>query len=285
MLYFEPNETTLMIRKILATLLLGAAFISARAASVDTVLVPSAAMHKNVKCVVIAPAHVKSLKGLHVVYLLNGYSGNHSDYAHHMAPYLKAQADARRWIFVCPDGNNSWYWDSPVDSNYRYETFISTELPAYVDAHYATIANRTGRAITGLSMGGHGALWNALRHPDMFGAVGSMSGGVDVRPFPQNWEVAKRLGPLDTAAHNWDKWTVMEQASSLKNGQIAIIFDCGVRDFFYEVNKALHAKLLAMGVNHDYIERPGEHNWEYWGNSIQFQLLFFSHYFDNAAAK
>ncbi|HEY0272285.1 MAG TPA: alpha/beta hydrolase family protein [Chitinophaga sp.] len=268
----------------LRILLLACLCGNARAARVDTVLVPSAAMHKSVKCVVITPdgRAAGTPQALRVIYLLNGHSGNHSDYVRHMAAYLEQQADLHHWLFVCPDGNNSWYWDSPVDSNFRYETFISKELPAYIDAHHATLANRSGRAITGLSMGGHGALFNAIRHPDVFGAVGSMSGGVDIRPFPDNWDIAKRIGKLDSAAHNWDAYTVMEQLSRLQPGALAITFDCGVKDFFHTVNRNLHEKLLAMGIDHDYTERPGEHNWDYWDNSIQFQLLFFQHYFASA---
>jgi S-formylglutathione hydrolase FrmB len=63
-----------------------------------------------------------------------------------------------------------------------------------VDNNYSTLKSPKGRAITGLSMGGHGALYLAIKHPDVFGATGSMSGGVDIRPFPFNWDLAKRLG-------------------------------------------------------------------------------------------
>ena len=74
----------------------------------------------------------------------------------------------------------SWYWNSPVDPKSQYETFISDELIKAIDSKYKTIKNRTGRAITGLSMGGHGALYLAIKHQDVFGAAGSMSGGVDI---------------------------------------------------------------------------------------------------------
>ena len=52
--------------------------------------------------------------------------------------------------------------------------------------HISAIPEKRGRAITGLSMGGHGALWNAIRHKDVFGAAGSTSGGVDIRPERQS---------------------------------------------------------------------------------------------------
>ena len=97
-------------------------------------------------------------------------------------------------IFVCPDGENSWYWDSPINPSSQFETFVSQELPDWVDAHYPTLPSREGRAVAGLSMGGHGALWTAVRHKDRFGAVGSVSGGVDIRPFPDSWEMKAQLG-------------------------------------------------------------------------------------------
>jgi S-formylglutathione hydrolase FrmB len=84
-------------------------------------------------------------------------------------PELKTYADEYKVLIVCPDGgNSSWYFDSPVDSTMKYETYIGKEVPDYIDAHYKTIKNRTARAITGLSMGGHGALFIAFRHSNFW---------------------------------------------------------------------------------------------------------------------
>ena len=66
---------------------------------------------------------------------------------------------------------------------------------------------------------------------------------------------------------------------SLHNGDLKIIFYCGVSDFFINVNRARHQKLVDKKIDHDYIERPGEHNWNYWNNSVQYQLLFFHNFF------
>jgi S-formylglutathione hydrolase FrmB len=61
---------------------------------------------------------------------------------------------------------------------------------------------------------------------------------------------------------------------------LAMIIDCGVDDFFFQVNEALHKKLLDKKIPHDYINRPGKHDWKYWTNAIAYQLLFFHRYFD-----
>ena len=250
------------------------------AAAVDTILIYSNSMHKNVKCIVIKPeAYRNKTKHLPVVYLLHGYSGDYSNWIL-KAPDLLKTIDENKMLVVCPDGAyGSWYFDSPVDSSMKYETNVATEIPAYIDAHYRTIKDRKARAITGLSMGGHGALYLAIRHKDFFGAAGSMSGGVDFRPFPDNWDIKKYLGDFATHADNWNNNVVINLVDQLQNNDLNIIFDCGVDDFFIDVNRNLHKKLLDKKIDHDYIERPGAHNWEYWNNSVKYQLLYFKEFF------
>ena len=160
------------------------ACLGLQAAQVDTLLVRSESMNKDIKTVLIRPD--KAVKGekCPVVYLLHGYNGHYKTWIQ-VRPDLPEMADRDGIIFVCPDGgHNSWYWDSPLVKEYRYETFVTQELISYIDKHYATIADRSKRAITGLSMGGHGAMWLAIRHQELFGAAGSTSGGLDIRPFP-----------------------------------------------------------------------------------------------------
>ena len=264
------------LKILFATALLFAAG-TMRAAVVDTLAVYSDGIKKNVQVVVITPD--KPAEACPTVYLLHGHGGNAKAWIT-IKPELKEIADREGMIFVCPDGNNSWYWDSPVNPAYRYETFVSKELIQYIDTHYPTRADRTGRAITGLSMGGHGAMWLALRHKDMFGAVASMSGGLDIRPFPNNWGMALLLGAEGENQSVWDEHTAINQISRLKNGDLAILFDCGYDDFFFEVNNDFHKKLLKYKIQHDFIVRPGAHNADYWKNSIDYQLLFFKKFFE-----
>ena len=251
-------------QKIICGCVLIAVSFCSKAAGVDTALIYSKCMHKNVKCVVIMPsAYQTDTTHLPVLYLLHGWSGNYSDWLL-KDPDLLNDVDKNGFIVVCPDGNyDSWYLNSPVDTTIKYETNVALEIPAYIDAHYRTIASRNARAITGLSMGGHGALYLAIKHKDIFGAAGSMSGGVDFRPFPENWGIKKYLGDYNSNKENWDKNVVVNLVDSLQNGELKIIFDCGVSDFFIEVNRNLHQKLLDKKIDHDYAERPGEHNWTY----------------------
>jgi S-formylglutathione hydrolase FrmB len=267
------------VSKYIVSVLLALIFAQAiHAAIIDTVNTTSASMKKTIKAVVILPDDYKDAQALPVVYLLHGYSGNYADWITKAKGFEKA-ADLYQVIIVCPDGNNSWYWDSPVDSNFKYETYVSKELVSWIDSKYKTIRNKKGRAITGLSMGGHGALYLALRHQDVFGAAGSMSGGVDIRPFPNNWDMALRLGKYADHPQIWEQYTVINMLNLLQPNSLALIIDCGTEDFFFKVNENLHAQLLYRNIPHDYITRPGAHNWNYWTNAIQYQLLFMNNYF------
>jgi S-formylglutathione hydrolase FrmB len=256
--------------------------IHAMAGTVDTIAIQSVFLKKTSKVVVIQPSHAaKKGASYPVVYLLHGYSDNYAQWIH-TAPQLAQTADALKIIFVCPDGGyGSWYFDSPIDSSIRYESYITKELVPYVDAHYATKAQPNYRAITGLSMGGHGALYLAIKHSEIFGAAGSTSGAVDFTPFPDNWDLKKSLGNFDEYKESWINHTVLHLVDNLQNNQLALIIDCGMDDFFMPVNNALHEKLLKLKINHDFIVRPGEHNHDYWRSSIDYQILFFSKYFNN----
>lgn len=252
------------------------------AAKVDTVKVYSHSMKKEIKTVVVTPAHDTLSEKLPAVYLLHGYSGNYGSWVNDGSDEVKALSDRHDVIVVCPDGAfGSWYFDSPLDSAFMYETFVSKELVEWVDAHYNTIPSREGRAVTGLSMGGHGGLYLGFRHQDVFGACGSMSGGVDIRPFPDNWDIARRLGKQSEFPKNWEANTVINQLHLLTPGAVKIIIDCGTEDFFYDVNVKLHRELLYRNIPHDFISRPGGHNWAYWANAVKYQFLYFSEYFQS----
>ncbi|WP_066219981.1 alpha/beta hydrolase [Formosa haliotis] len=257
--------------------------ISVYAAKVDTLLVRSHVMNKTIKNVVITPdLYTANKQAYPVVYLLHGAGGNHKAWLG-KSPQIKDYADEYNVIIVCPDGDKtSWYFDSPIDDTMKYETYIAKELVLKIDQTYHTRSDAKFRAITGYSMGGHGALYLAFKHQDVWGATASMSGGVDLRPFPLRWDIAKRLGTYAENKTVWEDHSVINMTHLLDGKQLKILFDCGVDDFFYDANVRLHKKLVQRNIPHDYIERPGGHTNAYWANSIQYQMLFFSNYFKNS---
>ncbi len=274
------------MKKLFLSMLMLAMVSVAMAGTTDTLQVRSEKMNRDILVFVTTPAITKENKNKRfpVVYLLHGYSDNGSKW-YSLKPNLADIADRMQMIFVCPSANNSWYFDSPLKADMQFETFCSKELIAFIDAEYPTIADRSKRAVTGLSMGGHGALYLSIRHKDVFGAAAAMSGGVDIRPFPLNWELPNTLGEMASNRQIWDEHSVMEVVKTLKNRELAITFDCGESDFFIEVNKALHNRMLSLGIDHDFTTRPGGHTNEYWKNALDYHLFFFKKFFDGEMMK
>lgn len=273
-----------MKRRVLLLTLVLSISASAWSASVDSISVTSKAMNKTFSCVVIKPDTYKKSKYRQypVVYLLHGYGGGFSNWIIRV-PELKDLADREQLLIVCPEGaSSSWYWDSPIDSTQRFETYVSQEVPDHIDRQYRTIANRNGRAITGLSMGGHGGIFLGFRHADRFGACGSMSGAVDLSFSRNKYDISKRIGDTLSQAQNWYLFSAIGALDTPPREALAVIVDCGLQDYFIQANRNLHEKMMKQGLPHDYIERPGKHDWNYWRNAVPYQMLFFSRYFKQA---
>ncbi|RYD95556.1 MAG: esterase family protein [Sphingobacteriales bacterium] len=282
---FKPHQFRIKRQVAIVVVLLFSVIQNTQAAKVDTVKTYSDAMHKTIKAVVITPDDYNPTKKYPVLYILHGYGGNYGGWVDDF-PVVKPMADQYNMIMVCADGAvSSWYFDSPVDKSWKYETYVTTELVGWIDKHYSTTQNKSGRAIMGLSMGGHGALYLTMKHQSVFGAAGSMSGGVDIRPFPNNWDISKRLGTLEQQPKNWEDNTVINLVGLLKpDNHPALLIDCGTKDFFYNVNVAFHEKLLKNNISHDFTVRDGGHDVAYWSNSINYQLLFMHLFFEKGQA-
>ena len=253
----------------------------------DTIEVMSQAMGRTIKNTVIVPAeYFDSTQATYpVLYLLHGAQGCYNDWPRRAN--LDELTNQHRIIIVCPDGQDSWYFDSPVDPKMQFETYVSKELVEYIDSHYRTRPNRYMRAITGLSMGGHGALFLAFRHPDVFWSCGSMSGCMDITQYPDSWHIKDRLGNRDDNLQRWRDHAVCNLVDQVKDSPLKpaqnIIFDDGLNDIFIKNNIALHEQLVEKGIDHDFTVRPGRHSWDYWVNSLDYHLLFFDKAFARGA--
>ena len=260
-------------------LIVQAVFSFAQPATVDTVSFYSKALQNNTKAVVIKPLAYLSKQSFPVLYLLHGYSGDYRNWITKV-PLIKDYATTYNMIVVCPDGENSWYVNEPGSNKNQFENFISTELVNYIDKNYATLTDKNHRAISGLSMGGHGALTLATKHPQVFGAAGSMSGAVDMLALKSKYNTNLIAGDSSVTHFKWKNHSALELMDSTRAKELTLIIDCGVEDIFIEHNRSLHQKLLTQKIKHDYIERAGGHNWYYWENSLPYQMLFFKRYFD-----
>lgn len=222
---------------------------------------------------VFKPANYKKGEKLPVIFLLHGYSGNYKQW--HNIMDAQKYANTYNFIIVCPDGLfSSWYLNSPVKPDWQYENFFFDEL-------YPDIKNKYGVDdrnifISGLSMGGHGALYLFIKRPELFSGAGSTSGGIKLSDGFGKFGLGDLLGNPPANDELWQKFSVYSNIDKLKGNPKPIIFDCGADDFFYQSNNQLKQKCDSLKLNVTYISQPGTHNKVYWAKSIQQQFEFFN---------
>lgn len=246
--------------------------------------IPSRAVAREMKMNVVLPDSYQknALKKYPVVYVLHGHGDNELGWAQKTP--LEELVDQYQVIVVCPNGLVTWYFNSYTNPQLNMEDHIIKEVVPYVDKSFRTLASRKGRAITGNSMGGHGALSLGAKHPKVFGALGSMSGGVDFTPFPNNWNIKDNLGPYTENKNRWEKNTVQYLLPKTRKGTYAIMVSCGTEDVFFDVNKKLDAALTKAGIKHEFDVSSGGHNWPYWKECVLRQFAFFDEYFRSTGA-
>ena len=262
---------------------------------VSEVSIPSESMGKDIPASIIFPDRydADTTRRWPVVYVLHGAGGTHRRYIENAKLDMPGLADMCGAIVVCADGGKtSWWFDSPVDSSFRYETHVTKELVPWIDAHCRTFAERGKRTIMGASMGGHGACWIGFRHKNLFGAVGVVMGGVDLWGFPENWDIAKRLGPRDEFPERWREHSAVTEAAKLKNGEVEIFSIIGTSDFFLAANRKMHKILSDNKVAHTYVEIRGRddkasgHSFSFTEVALPTVFSFFKAYFgDDRGAK
>ena len=273
---------------LILALLLFTATIT-RAARVDTLAIPSAAMGKTYRAAVVLPAsYSKNKKARYpVLYLLHGAHGHFGDWLKNTPDKQLVQrlADQYNLIIVNPEGKAaSFYLDSPVSPDSQFETYLTKEVLPKIDQTYRTVADRRGRVIAGLSMGGHGALYLSARHPDLYCAAGSMSGALDLRNINRKLspeaaaERAQFFAPIiGSEKENPDRFvanSVVSLVELMQRNNLPLVIDCGVDDGLLEINREVHRRLLYNHTPHEYIERPGGHTWPYWQRALPYQVLF-----------
>lgn len=252
------------------------AWVRLYSAQIDTILIPSPSMGKSYPALIVLPdSHKNTTKKFPSLYLLHGHSGNFAGW-YDIATQMKQWADLYQLVIICPDGDHdSWYLNSPVQKNRKFETYFAEEITGYIDSHYKTFNRPESRGISGVSMGGHGAMYLALKHPDVFGLVGSSSGGLDLLPFHNDWNLQVLLGPFPENMEVWKEYSCYYLLDKMNATNLKIWIDCGTGDFFLDVNRKFHERLLQKKMDHEYLEKPGGHTLEYWKDSYTKQILFF----------
>jgi len=208
------------------------------------------------------------------LYLLHGLSDDHTIWQRRTS--IERYVQGLPLIVVMPDGGRGFYTDAVAGM--AWETAIVTDLVNYVDKVFNTKADNSARCISGLSMGGYGALKLALRHPDIFSSAASHSGAMGFSHWPLKKDAwgaeMKRIVGENATGGPHDLYALTEQLFSTPGAHPAIKIDCGTEDFLLQDNRAFREHLLKLNIPHVYDEYPGAHEWQYWDTHVQESIAF-----------
>jgi diacylglycerol O-acyltransferase/trehalose O-mycolyltransferase len=263
---------------------------------VEYLQVPSASMGRNVMVQF-------QYGGPHAVYLLDG---------------LRARDDYNGWDIELPafewyynsglsvimpvGGMSSFYadWYQPAVGNggtstYKWETFLTQELPAYLAANKNV--STTGNAAVGLSMSGGSALILSAYYPDKFVYAGSLSGFLN--PSEGWWPMLIGMAMTDSGGFNatamwgpssdpaWQRNDPMLQIPRLVANNTRVWVYCGngtpselggsdmpakfLEGFTLRTNMTFRDNYAAAGGRNGVFNFPenGTHSWPYWGAQLQ----------------
>jgi len=235
------------------------------------------AVHKDATLYAILPERAEAAGPFPVLYLLHGLSDDHTIW--HRRTRLEWYVRDLPLIVVMPDGGRGFYCDAADGA--AYESHLIQDVVGLADRFLPTIAERRGRVIGGLSMGGYGAMKLALKRPEMFCSVAAHSGCHAVvrrlaehNRLPDHDELTPELLRIYGLPPRPDE-DPFALAERIDRSRLpAIRFDCGTEDFLLDHNREFHAHLERLGIAHEYEEFPGAHNWDYWDQHVREALAF-----------
>ena len=223
-----------------------------------------------------------------VLYLLHGMFRSESAYVSRVdadlaADRLIAEKKIAPLILVMPEGDSSFYVNWKDDPQARWEDFIVRDLIAEVDRRFPTRADRSGRGLSGFSMGGFGAIRLALLHRDLFAAASSQYGAFQIAATDLPYLAGKlkqAFGP-DPADYQAQSPLNLVESTRLQPDELAIYLDAGEEDAWALDQQAreMDRRLTALGIPHAFHIFPGNHTDSYLRDHISEILIFHSQHF------
>ncbi len=198
-----------------------------------------------------------------VYYLLHGLSDDHTIWMRRTS--IERYVAGLPLVVVMPDGGRGWYTNAV--EGYAYEDDLIKDIVSLIERTFPVRAERSGRAIGGLSMGGYGAVKIALKYHEMFAGANSHSGALGfTRLDPEEAKAAQPgIRPdLRQVAPGRSRGPVCAPRTHRPWPHPGIRIDCGTYDSLIDQNRAFHKHLEALHIPHEYQEFPGAHDWAYW---------------------
>ena len=283
-----------ILRLTLAMLPMIPAVARAATGRVECNKVQSRILARSVSYCIVLPTSFDTDKTKHfpILYSLHGLGDNEQFFVHsglwNLVEDMLEKGELKEFLIATPDGGAGFYINSKDGKN-RYEDFLLQEFFPLIEKRYRAAAGRGNRAISGVSMGGYGALYLAFRHPQLFVSVSAHSAAlIEKLPAflgnaPQSPR-ARVLGnvfgaPPDLAF--WEQNSPLTLARTANLTGLHIYFDCGDRDDYgFDAGTAALDKILtARHIAHEFHLYPGRHDVAYFAEHLPASLVFTSKYF------
>jgi putative tributyrin esterase len=245
----------------------------------DFITVKSNALKGRADICVYNPVPEQALENIPVVILLHGVYGSHWAWAikgkvHETLAKMVQTGACKPMLLVMPsDGllaDGSGY---VPHQQANYEQWIVTDLLACIREQYSCVGEDSPLFISGLSMGGYGALRLGAKYPQLFKAFSGLSSIThfkQLEPFVKDFESLQEQALEQNGAFEF----MLQNKETLPPFR----FDCGTKDPLIAYNRKLNKQLTEAAIAHTYVEHPGGHEWEYWEKHIAETLLFFNQY-------
>jgi len=282
---------------LLVAIVASAGLVSAQS-RIDCTSIESHMLHRPVRyCVMLPSNYEKETRKYPVLYFLHGLGENEQALMRSggwgLIEDLSREHKVGDFIMVAPEGRGTFFINS-ADGHNRYSDFLINEFLPFIETHYRIIRTRKSRGVTGLSMGGYGALRLAFAHPELFGSVSAQSAALITETPAQLNADLKDAGPLagllasvfgnpiDVAHWKQNNPFELARKDQIQIRTQAIYINCGDQDDYGFDGGAtqLHKQLTAEGVHHEFHLYPGRHSADYFlshlGETIEFHWHAFS---------
>lgn len=207
-------------------------------------------------------------KDIPVLYLLHGMGGNHNSWT--SRTNLERLIRKTNLIIIMPNGDNGFYTNTTYGS--RYFDAIAKELPQVMKRFFPNMTDKREKTfIAGLSMGGYGAFKLAML-TNQYAFAGSFSGALgfdfankeDIDAPDDYWNGL--FGDLETFEASDNN---LQVAAKQADGRTKFYAWCGYEDFLYKINDKAVSDFKKAGLDIEYRNDHGTHDWYYWEKQVE----------------
>ncbi|OBG48294.1 hypothetical protein A5664_10240 [Mycolicibacterium fortuitum] len=259
--------------------------VKARADNVEYLMVPSAAMGRDI------PVAFQG-NGPHAVFLLDAFNAA-PDVSNWVTAGDAMKTLAGKGISVAAPAGGAWslYTNWEQDGSKQWESFLATELPNWLAANKGL--QPSGHGVVGAAQGGTGALTLATFHPDRFRYAGSLSGFLTPSRTFENGAITAGMaqyggvdtpnmwGPAQFGRWKWHDpdvhaqllvdnntrlWIFSPQTTTCSD-PVAMINDCAQAQ---GSNRTFYSHYRSLGGHNGHFDFPagGQHDWSNWAQQL-----------------